>query len=193
MHILIIDNKSDELSRVIRLCSHLNYSYDLVEPVDVSNIQVKQYDLAILTGGIWYDDPTQQREHYDNELQLIIDGTIPVLGICLGMQLIASAFGGELMELKQEHHGERVIELTESGRQVFDWPSHLQVYENHTVGITKVSSQFDVLATSKDCVEIIKHHSLPIIGVQFHPERLTKREFADHVWTSIIHELIKSK
>lgn len=186
MRIQLVNNKTDDLQLLINFCKHKNHSYKLVEPAEIANEKDAEYDLIILSGGLWYDDPTQQQAHYEEELKLITKSEVPILGICLGMQLITAAFDGELMELKREQHGLKHINLTDTGKRLLKWPDDVNVYENHTVGVTKCPSQFEVLATSKDCIEAIKHVNRPIVGVQFHPEKLHKKEHAGEVWGSLL-------
>lgn len=190
MNILVIDNKPDDIDRIIDFCKRQKHFYDLVGPADLKSKAGANYDLIILSGGLWYKDPTQQQLHYGNELELITNCGIPILGICLGMQLIASAFGGELMELKQEYHGQKTVQLTDKGRELLNWSDNIRFNENHTEGVTKSPSCFEVLAISEECIEVIKHTSKPIIGVQFHPEKLNKKEHAEEVWSALLKLLV---
>lgn len=101
------------------------------------------------------------------------------------MQLLAASYGGELMQLKRQQHGMRTVELTQAGQELLDWTSDFPVYENHSVGVTQAPTPSDILATSEECIAIMRHKHQPQLGVQFHPEKLHKKEHAQEVWCSL--------
>lgn len=184
--ILIIDNKTDDIQSVYRACSRLGYEYEAISAHQIQDKIPEVFDAILLTGGEWYDDPTQQAQHYADELEFIVKAEIPSVGICLGMQLIATAFGGQAIRIDKEHHGRREIKLTDIGKTLLGLDENMLVFENHNVGIINLPNSFDVLAESDECIEMIKHKSRPIIGVQFHPEKLSKQEHSDEMWKSIL-------
>ncbi len=100
-------------------------------------------------------------------------GKIPLLGVCLGHQSIGQAFGGRIVKAQTLMHGKTsLIHHTNSG--VFkDLPNPYTATRYHSLVIER--------ATIPDCLEItawtedgeimgVKHKTLPIEGVQFHPE-----------------------
>ena len=102
-------------------------------------------------------------------------GKLPILGVCLGHQAIGAAFGGKIVRAQQLMHGKTsVITTTQQG--VFaDLPAQFTVNRYHSLAIEQ-SSCPDVLEVTArtDDGEImgVRHHSLPIEGVQFHPESI---------------------
>ncbi|MGB6104086.1 MAG: aminodeoxychorismate/anthranilate synthase component II [Pusillimonas sp.] len=100
-------------------------------------------------------------------------GKLPILGVCLGHQAIAAAFGGDIVRAKQIMHG-KVSSITHAGTDVFTGlPSPYDVTRYHSLAILR--------DTLPDCLEItaqtddgeimgVRHKTLPIYGVQFHPE-----------------------
>ncbi|MEX0668430.1 MAG: gamma-glutamyl-gamma-aminobutyrate hydrolase family protein [Candidatus Saccharimonadales bacterium] len=185
--ILIIDNKTDDIKSIYTACKHFGYEYKTVSAQQVRSINLEIFDIILLTGGIWYDDPAQQAQHYADELNLITKTKQPVLGICLGMQLIATAFGGQATRIRREHHGRREVRLTDYGKKLLGLGDEkMLVFENHSIGIIDLPDNFDTLAKSNECIEMIKHKSLPIVGVQFHPEKFNKQQHADDMWKSIL-------
>lgn len=190
MRIAVIDNGTDCLPKISKLCNISGHSFDVLPIDQLSEVDLYPYDLTVLTGGLWFDDPTIHELHYGKELGLIAQNSTPILGICLGAQLIASAFGGVLMPLKHYARGNTDITLTEKGKELLDWSDDIKVYENHTIGIVQLPPQLESLAYSEECIEIVKHKSLPIVGVQFHPELTDKKESAI-IWNSLIHKVCK--
>jgi anthranilate synthase component II len=102
-------------------------------------------------------------------------GKLPILGVCLGHQAIGAAFGGNIIRAQQLMHGKTsVITTTQQG--VFaDLPEQFVVNRYHSLAIEK-SSCPDVLQVTAwtDDGEImgVRHKTLPIQGVQFHPESI---------------------
>ena len=106
-------------------------------------------------------------------------GKIPVLGVCLGHQSIGAAFGGDIVHAKQLMHGKTSqVHHTDSG--VFEGlPNPLTVTRYHSLAIKR--------ETLPDCLEVtawtddgeimgVRHKTLDVEGVQFHPESiLTER------------------
>ncbi len=106
-------------------------------------------------------------------------GKLPMLGVCLGHQSIGAAFGGNIIRAKELMHGKTSVITTSSQarqRGVFaDLPKQFTVNRYHSLAIEK-SSCPDVLEVTAwtDDGEImgVRHKSLPIEGVQFHPESI---------------------
>ena len=102
-------------------------------------------------------------------------GRLPILGVCLGHQAIGAAFGGKIIRAQELMHGKTsVITTTQQG--VFaGLPEHFTVNRYHSLAIEK-SSCPDVLEVTAwtDDGEImgVRHKTLPIQGVQFHPESI---------------------
>lgn len=110
-------------------------------------------------------------------IQLIqeLGGTIPILGVCLGHQAIAEAFGGEVVRADRLMHGKTSM-ISHDGKTLFSQlPSPFEATRYHSLIVRKESLP-DILEISAwtDAGEImgIRHRSLPIEGVQFHPESI---------------------
>ena len=99
---------------------------------------------------------------------------IPVFGVCLGLQAIGHQSGAEVGSAKKMMHG-KVSTITHDGQGVFrDIPSPVDVTRYHSLAIHEGTLPDDLLVTAwtTDDQEImaVRHRSLPIEGVQFHPE-----------------------
>jgi anthranilate synthase len=100
---------------------------------------------------------------------------IPVFGVCLGLQGIVEAFGGELGVLDYPMHGKAsVVNHSETG--IFEGlPRQFQVGRYHSLFAIrmKLPACFEVTAETADGVIMgVRHRELPIEAVQFHPESL---------------------
>ncbi|NLJ51358.1 MAG: aminodeoxychorismate/anthranilate synthase component II [Alcaligenaceae bacterium] len=100
-------------------------------------------------------------------------GQIPLLGVCLGHQSIAAAFGGKIIRAKQLMHG-KTSAITHRGSDVFtDLPSPFIVTRYHSLAIERESLPdcLEITAETDDGeIMAVAHKELPIFGVQFHPE-----------------------
>jgi anthranilate synthase/aminodeoxychorismate synthase-like glutamine amidotransferase len=96
---------------------------------------------------------------------------VPTLGVCLGHQAIVEAFGGEVGQAKELVHGKASV-VRHDGRGVFrGLPAEFEAGRYHSLAATRVPDVLEVSATGADGeVMGVRHHELPIEGVQFHPE-----------------------
>ena len=102
-------------------------------------------------------------------------GKVPLLGICLGHQSIAQAFGGRIVGAKRLMHG-KTSQLKHDGRGLFrGFPQGTEVMRYHSLAVER--------ATLPDCFEIsaeaedgeimgLRHRTLPVESVQYHPESI---------------------
>jgi anthranilate synthase component 2 len=102
-------------------------------------------------------------------------GKLPILGVCLGHQSIGAAFGGKIVRAQELMHGKTsVIQTTKQG--VFrNLPEKFTVNRYHSLAIERTSCPADLEITAwTDDGEImgVRHCSLAIEGVQFHPESI---------------------
>ena len=99
---------------------------------------------------------------------------IPVLGVCLGHQAIGAAFGGEVIRAPQLMHG-KTSEITHDGRTIFQGlpaPMTCTRYHSLIVSEDSVPDTLEVSArvAGESTIMGLRHKTLPIEGVQFHPE-----------------------
>ncbi len=102
-------------------------------------------------------------------------GKLPILGVCLGHQSVGAAFGGKIIRAQQLMHGKTcVIQTTQTG--VFaGLPEKFTVNRYHSLAIQRSTcpAQLAITAWSEDGeIMGVQHTSLPIQGVQFHPESI---------------------
>ena len=102
-------------------------------------------------------------------------GNIPLLGVCLGHQAIGQAFGGKVVRAAEPMHG-KVSEITHTGTDILaGLPSPFRATRYHSL-IVERDSIPDVLVptawTDDRLIMAMHHRTLPIYGVQFHPESI---------------------
>ncbi|HEX2120161.1 MAG TPA: aminodeoxychorismate/anthranilate synthase component II [Thermoanaerobaculia bacterium] len=107
------------------------------------------------------------RANYDS------DRDIPLLGVCLGHQAIAEAFGARVVRGELPVHG-KVSEVRHRGERLFaGCPDPMQSARYHSLVVDRatLSGDFDIDAETDDgAIMAISHRTRPIFGIQFHPE-----------------------
>ncbi len=102
-------------------------------------------------------------------------GHYPILGVCLGHQAIGEAFGGEVILAKTLMHG-KVSEVLHAGQGVFrGLPSPFRATRYHSLAVKRESLPdcLEVTAWTEDGeIMGMRHKTLPVEGVQFHPESI---------------------
>ncbi len=102
-------------------------------------------------------------------------GKIPIFGVCLGHQSIAQVFGGEVVRAERLMHG-KTSQIFHDGKTIFtNVPNPFTATRYHSLIVKKetLPSCFDISAwTEEGEIMAIRHKTLPIEGVQFHPESI---------------------
>jgi anthranilate synthase component 2 len=102
-------------------------------------------------------------------------GKVPIFGVCLGHQAIGQVFGGKVIRAPKPMHG-KLSKVHHSGKGVFrDVPNDFDAtrYHSLTVEPETFPSELEITARSEDgVIQGLQHKTLPIFGVQFHPESI---------------------
>jgi anthranilate synthase/aminodeoxychorismate synthase-like glutamine amidotransferase len=104
-----------------------------------------------------------------------LSGSLPILGVCLGHQVIAQAYGGRVVEANEIVHG-RTSAVRHDGRTLFAGLQNPLVaarYHSLTVDPKRLPDSLEVSAESEDgTIMGLRHRHWPVEGVQFHPESI---------------------
>lgn len=169
MKILVIDNNTKHLKELVGALTDHKLEVQKYKPG--LNFHTAGKDLVILSGGggegreandqtpsgcLWYQDETD----------FILNCKVPLVGICMGFELIAQAYGAKVEKLPRLIHGWRRIQYFKHSNK-----NDLKQFESHRFSIKEAPAKhFITLAKSASGVELIKHKKRPIIASQFHPE-----------------------
>tara|TARA_A100001011_G_scaffold319193_1_gene339166 strand:- start:571 stop:1083 length:513 start_codon:yes stop_codon:yes gene_type:complete len=108
----------------------------------------------------------------------------PILGICLGAQVIAECFGAELFNLKLVMHGKKtpITILDNNGIIYKNIPKSIMVGRYHSWGIDiKLHTDFIITAIDNNgTVMSFRHINYPLIGIQYHPESILT-DYGQHI------------
>ena len=97
--------------------------------------------------------------------------TTPTLGVCLGHQAIVEVFGGEIGAARTLVHG-KATTVDHDGEGLFrGLPARFKAGRYHSLAATRIPDDLEVCATAPDGeIMAVRHRTLPVHGVQFHPE-----------------------
>ncbi len=172
MKILLINNNT----------VHLPYLYDALAGHD---IEIQRYapgldfhfcdkDLIILSGGGGEGLEINDADHhgklwYEDEMKFVKDCQKPLIGICMGFEVIAKAYGQPVPELSRTAYGTTTVEATKKGQELFNKARFHQI-EAHNWSVPEAPDNFEILAQSANGVEVMHDPAKRQIGTQFHPE-----------------------
>jgi GMP synthase (glutamine-hydrolysing) len=174
--ILIVDNGCSFVPYICRCLKEESVDYNVVSPCstdkDVSEILSHNFSGIILSGGPARLSRQVTFKAIIFNCALILQANVPVLGICLGHQILAMLFGGKIQSFSQMTKKDEKIQFLDYNEPLFKGLKSFEyMRESHHDCIVSVPPNFKLLATSASCqIEAIKHDELPIYGVQFHPE-----------------------
>jgi GMP synthase-like glutamine amidotransferase len=174
MKILLINNHTQHLDHLLESLDGHEVEVVMYEPG--AKLDHNDKDLVILSGGGGegleiHDRYRHGKLWYKEQMEFVRRCDKPVLGICMGFEVIARAFGAPVKPMKNGMiHGYFRFETTPKGRLDLDKDQLLQ-YKAHSWHVPKAPKDFEVLAASADGVEVIRHKKRPILAVQFHPEK----------------------
>ncbi|OWT33052.1 GMP synthase [Methanobrevibacter sp. 87.7] len=165
MKILIINNRGQYNHRIQRSLQNLDIPCELVpNSLTVEEIKEKEPMGLILGGG-----PSLTMS--GNCLDYISEINVPILGICLGHQLIAQKFGGDVETSKTESYAQVQININDEEELLKGLAPTMDVWTSHKDEVKKLPENFKILASSNICdIEAMKHNTKDIYGIQFHPE-----------------------
>ena len=96
---------------------------------------------------------------------------LPVLGICYGMQLATEAFGGKVQSTSTREYGRATLKVDTTSSLFENTSAEQQVWMSHGDQVSNISKDFTALAHTDTCpFAAVKHNTLPVYGIQFHPE-----------------------
>lgn len=125
------------------------------------------------------------------DLTRAMAGKIPIFGICLGHQILASAFNGEVDRAALPMHGKTSHIYHDSSTLFKDMPNPITVGRYHSLVVSKIPTQFKITAQYEDTIMAIQHKIYPIYGVQFHPESILT-PIGSQLILNVIHSIYEA-
>lgn len=170
MKVLFVNNRDSFVWNLVDYVSVFEPD-TLVVPNTIALEEVKEIapDAIVISPGPGH--PANPRD-IGSCLEIIRTARVPLLGVCLGHQAIAVAFGGEVTHAKSGPVHGKVSLISHTCTGIYKGiPSPFTGGRYHSLAVRRVPPGFEVTATAPDgTIMGIRHSTRPIEGVQFHPE-----------------------
>lgn len=174
--VVVVDHHDSYTWNLVHLVAAVTGSVPVVVQHDeVSVDEVLAHEYVVLSPGPGH--PADPRD-FSVGREVLLAGTRPVLGVCLGLQGLVTAYGGRVDRIAPAH-GE-VATLDHDGRGLFaGLPQGFRVVRYHSLAALELPDCLEVTATcvgpdgsASPTVMAVRHRTLPLVGVQFHPESI---------------------
>jgi anthranilate synthase component II len=176
--ILMIDNYDSFTYNLVQYFGELKADMRVIRNDDMTVEQIK----ALKPAKIVISPGPGRPEDAGVSVDVIkkLSGHIPILGVCLGHQAIGYAYGAKIINAKRLMHGKTSM-IEHKNQNIFKGLSHpfeATRYHSLVIDPKKVPECLEVTAWTTDDREImgVAHKSLPLWGVQFHPESILTKE-----------------
>ncbi len=172
MKILLIDNNTLHLGALKKALAGHDIEIQKYRPGLDFHHQNKK--LVVLSGGggegLEIDDTDERgRLWYNDEMDFVRSCDKPIIGICMGFEVMAKAYGKEVPYRGKLIHKTDKATLTKNGWELFD-KQQLKQFESHSYHVPEAPEGFNVLAESETGVEMMQSQDKRLLGTQFHPE-----------------------
>lgn len=175
--LLLIDNYDSFTYNLFQYLSELGAEVKVIrnDKATVEELDMLQPELVVVSPG----PSTPDNAGVSVDAVRHFSGKVPVLGVCLGHQCIGAAFGGVVSGAGEIRHG-KTSPIHHDGKGLFQGvPDPFEAVRYHSLAIEKetVPPDFDVTARTENGIIMgIRHKTLPVEGVQFHPESILTKQ-----------------
>ena len=173
MKILLIDNYDSFTFNLYHYISSLKTSVDVIRNDKITGKEIlkKKYNKIVISPGP--GNPNQS----GNCIKIVksLYKKIPILGVCLGHQIIGQVFGSKIIQAKKLMHGKTSIIKSKKIGILKNLPKKFEATRYHSLIIDKKTLSKDLIVTAETADGIImgvKHRKYNVHGVQFHPESI---------------------
>ena len=173
MKIILIDNYDSFTFNLYHYLSSLKINVDVIRNDKINDKQIvkNKYDRIVISPGP--GNPNQSGNCIDIVRSLY--KKIPILGVCLGHQIIGQVFGSKIIQAKKLMHGKTSIIRSNKTGILRNLPAKFVATRYHSLIIDKktLSKEIEITAQTNDGIIMgIRHKKYNVHGVQFHPESI---------------------
>ena len=171
--IILIDNYDSFTFNLYHYLSSLKVNVDVIRNDQITSNQIlkRRYNKIVISPGP--GNPNQS----GNCLKIVksLYKKIPILGVCLGHQIIGQVFGSKIVQAQKLMHGKTSIIISKKVGILKNLPKSFEATRYHSLIIDKksLSKHLEITAESKDGLIMgVQHKKYDVHGVQFHPESI---------------------
>ena len=173
MKIILIDNYDSFTFNLYHYLSSLKVNVDVIRNDQITSNQIlkRRYNKIVISPGP--GNPNQS----GNCLKIVksLYKKIPILGVCLGHQIIGQVFGSKIIQAKRLMHGKTSKIISKKVGILKNLPKSFEATRYHSLIIDKksLSKHLEITAESEDgLIMAVQHKNYDVHGVQFHPESI---------------------
>ena len=171
--IILIDNYDSFTFNLYHYLSSLKVRVDVIRNDQITSNQIlkKKYNKIVISPGPGNPDQS------GNCLKIVksLYKKIPILGVCLGHQIIGQVFGSKIVQAKRLMHGKTSKIISKKRGILKNLPNSFEATRYHSLIIDKksLSKDLEITAETKDGLIMgVRHKKYHVHGVQFHPESI---------------------
>jgi len=167
--ILVIDNFDSFVFNLVQYLQQLDATVNVIRNDVVRTADLAGYDGLMISPG----PGTPSAAGYAPQILAEVAGSLPVLGVCLGHQMIGEMYGAVVSRAPELMHGKTSMVLHEGAGVLAGLPQPFRATRYHSLAIEAdtINEELEVTGrTENGIVMAVRHRTLPIEGVQFHPE-----------------------
>jgi len=171
--IILIDNYDSFTFNLYHYLSSLKVRVDVIRNDQITSNQIlkKKYNKIVISPGPGNPDQS------GNCLKIVksLYKKIPILGVCLGHQIIGQVFGSKIVQAKRLMHGKTSKIISKKMGILKNLPKSFEATRYHSLIIDKksLSKHLEITAESEDgLIMAVQHKNYDVHGVQFHPESI---------------------
>ncbi|MDF1756950.1 MAG: aminodeoxychorismate synthase component I [Legionellaceae bacterium] len=183
MKTLIIDNYDSFTNNLYQIVAKINNQMPIViknDEIDFKDLSDLEFDNIIISPGPGHPEIISD---FGICSRVILESTVPVLGVCLGHQGLACVYGGVVKHASQPMHG-RISEVVHNNNSIFaNIPNKFNGVRYHSLVIEEqtLPDCLEVIARSSDgTIMGVAHSDRPVWGLQYHPESI-KTEYGQQI------------
>jgi para-aminobenzoate synthetase component 2 len=168
--ILVVDNYDSFVFNLVQYLGQLGAECTVVRNDQVDVTDASKYDGVLISPG---PGVPEEAGVSIPMIKYCAENTIPLFGVCLGHQAIGVAFGATVSRAPELLHGKTSQVIHNGGGALANLPSPFTATRYHSLAVEKDTVPADIEvtgATESGVIMSMRHKTLPIQGVQFHPE-----------------------
>ena len=169
MHVLLVDFYDSFTYNIQHYLVNIGCKVEVIREDELDVSRVYDYDCVVLSPGPGL--PSEKKNMFS--IISLCRNSLPILGICLGMQAISEVLGGVLVNQNEVMHGRKVeVDILKKGVLFKDFPEKINVGLYHSWKVEWLEEKFITAKSTTGVIMAIESIDEYLFGVQFHPESI---------------------